>query len=153
MGTGAIAVHPKGIEKRTPRRKRRLRNRQMVLPARQERRGLTLNINTSVDTNLKVYSLVVGKMKNQIVLETLENFLANPRASCDPVDRMPEAAKVRVTFILTKDLEKRLDSFVEEHSCNYACAVTNALLDFFKKHKIDALKTPSKTKLLEALRA
>jgi|HubBroStandDraft_6_1064221.scaffolds.fasta_scaffold195234_2 hypothetical protein len=132
---------------------RRQRNRQSILPKPANRSSLTLNISTSVDLNLEFYSLLVGRMKNEIALESITSFLTKSNNTCDDAHQSRSGAKVRVTFILTKDLQGQLDEFVEAQHCNHACAVTAALVQFFKKQKINAFKNPSKIRLLEALRS
>jgi hypothetical protein len=134
-----IAVGPSVQEEVATKR----RNRPRLLPGPTDRRSISLNINPSVDIQLEIISLLEGKLKNEVFFDCLHEFFTQAAPSRRPVREFRSGGKVRVTFILTEQLETSLKSFVECHGCTAACAVTTALAWYFKEHySIDLLRDP-----------
>ena len=129
------------------------RRRPRLLPEVVERRPVSLNISPCVDVKLEILAALDGKMKNELVIESLREFLDGDQLASDALyDHRP--GKVRVTFILTHELDARLTSFVERCGCTTGCAVTAALAGYFKRrYRIDLLKNPSRERIIQALRA
>ncbi len=93
-------------------------------------------------------------MKNEVVLESLREFFDDKHSSCEAVHPHRSGPKIRVTFILTQELDETLNSFVQRCGCTSGCAVTAALARYFKAHyRIDLLKDPSRERIIQALRA
>jgi len=151
MASPAIGqAPPLQIETVAPKRRRRSR----LLPVIEDRRAISLNINPSVDVKLEILTALDGKMKNEIVLASLSEFLTNKISSCDAAHESRSGFKVRVTFILTREIEEQLNTFVEHHGCTHVCAVTTALAQYCSFHYgIDLLKDHSRDKIIQAMRS
>lgn len=139
------------------------RNRSRLLPPITDRRTIALNISPSLDMQLEIMRLVEGKIKNEVFFDSIQEFLKDARSSREPLKECRANCKVRVTLILTEELEASLRAFVENRKCTVASAVTTALAWYFKRHyQIDLLKDPYRPdrpygsvpdRIIQALRA
>jgi hypothetical protein len=112
---------------------------------------------------LEIMRLVEGKIKNEVFFDSIQEFLKDARSSREPLKECRANCKVRVTLILTEELEASLRAFVENRKCTVASAVTTALAWYFKRHyQIDLLKDPYRPdrpygsvpdRIIQALRA
>jgi hypothetical protein len=53
-----------------------------VMPSRQDRKRITLIVSATLDHNIELFSLATGRMKTEIVVTALSEFLA--RHNVDP---------------------------------------------------------------------
>jgi hypothetical protein len=122
------------------------RSRTRVLPTRNERSFITMYMSTALDLNFRVYSLLKHRAKNDLLLDALTDFL-NRGTSCavahDQGGTPQERSKTRVTFVVTLDLQVRLDNFIKSNHCNQTCAVTAALIHHLKQNRINPFRDHS----------
>jgi hypothetical protein len=119
--------------------------RHRILPAREDRSFIPISLNRAMDLNLELYCLLTRQPKNRLVEDVLSHFLSKNTSSFDDVHEQtfPPDQKSRVTFVISKDLQKRLDAFVNRTGCNQSRTVVSALLKFLKMRGIEPYTDPA----------
>lgn len=126
-------------------------SKQRILPNQNERSLVTVLLGRALNLKLEVYSLLQDRPKNEVALEALNAFL-DQKLACDIAHSLtlPPECKKRITFILNKDTEGKLELAAHHRNCNKTCVVTAALIIFMQSKQIDPLTDPSES-LMKAL--
>jgi hypothetical protein len=114
------------------------RPRKRVLPSLNERFFVTMYLSSVLDQNFRVYSLLKGRHISDLLVDALTSFLSMP-CTCESAHAqaaISKQPKIRVTFVITKELQVRLNDFVQTTQCNQTCVVTAALIDYLATNKI-----------------
>lgn len=114
------------------------RPRKRLLPPQSDRSFVSTYLNECLDMNLRVYSVLKRRAKNDLLVNIITDFLLRG-TSCSSAHHHPESSTslAPVTFVLPKDLQKHLKGFIEATGCNQACAITAALVSFFEAQGIN----------------
>jgi hypothetical protein len=120
-------------------------SRHRVLPGKEDRCFVPISLNRAADVNLELFCVLTGQTKNGLIKEILTRFLSRSSSSCNIAheQKSPSEPKSRVTFVISKDLQKELESFARRNHCHQACAVTAALIKFLKANGINPYFDPS----------